>query len=564
MKVKYIFSIAIMFALCTESINAQFVVPIQKAELTRNSSSVLNQHLSAYTIFTMEKSELINNLFTDSRAVFQICIDENLDWTFDLQLNDMRSPDFKQTYVTDEGEFEFNEPFIVNTFKGYTTDGRVARFTIDENTFFGVILGDRYHYVIRPAKDYTQNSEDRSFIVYKSSDIIFNEENLDYLHDVLREPKNDELETVEQDILKNTTDYVHCTYYLRIATDADFQFYQAMGNNLINTYSRIFSDLNVIEGVYESTFDMKFIITFQNVFITNTTYTEMTNGSKLLDQFRDHWEKNRKGVTRNMAHLFSGKNLNVNGMAEGLGHINDSKSYALSRLRQEMYQTTAHEIGHLLDAYDVNLMNPVPPECLCGDTLASVMCQGLKRSNLWFCERSISEIVPFISKKRSYLINPIPANQTLSGSVTGFQAHEAGQTITSTQVINSGVTSYKAGEKITLGPGFKVEAGARFSASVEEVSDCVGPIRAIASSTSMCSGDAFWFFVPNATRYSVRVTNLLGIQVHSANGSITNNLVTAWVSSSVFSVTWYTVNITFYSQHHHLSQTYTVWVNPCF
>jgi hypothetical protein len=570
MKAKFIFSIAFMLVLCAGSANAQLIVPVQKLELTENNSSVLNQHLRAYTVFSMEKRELINSLYTNGRTEFQIRVDENLNWTFDMQLNDMRAPDFRQTYMTDEGEFEFNEPFVVNTFKGHTTDGLTARLTIDENTFLGIILYDRYHYVIRPTKDFTRNSEDRSFIVYKSSDVIPKDGNLDRIHDVLKAPENDEIETVEQNMSKNTTDYVHCTYYLKIATDADYELFDKMEQNLLKTYDFIFSVLNKVEGVYESTFDMKFRVTYQNVWTSTAAngypYNTSTDGKALLDNFRNYWNNN-VSVSRNIAHLFTGKNSlyykgeSVGGLA-WQGHISDSWAYAFTNSSEEIQgsRIATHEIAHNLNAIDT----PAGADCCTGQIVEkSVMCYwGVNPENLWFCSQSINEIVSFISKNRHHLIDPIPATRTLSGLSTGFQVYEAGQTITSTQVINSDFTSYKAGEKITLTSGFKVEAGSHFSASIERISDCIGPITIETPPSSLCMGDALQFYVTNATYYTVRVT-LLGIPVHTADGSVINNSVTAWVIPAILPIVPYTVSINFYSQHHQVSGTYTVWVNPC-
>ena len=65
-----------------------------------------------------------------------------------------------------------------------------------------------------------------------------------------------------------------------------------------------------------------------------------------------------------------------------------------------------------------------------------------------------------IGKINSQVI--VPDNLTLSGTQTGNNDYEASDTIKSTQVINSGKTTYTAGESVILNPGFKVELGAEF------------------------------------------------------------------------------------------------------
>jgi len=466
MKAKFIFPIFIVAILFVGKTNAQIIPAVTRTVLSEQDKSTINQHLNEYITFTIDKKTLVESLYNNGRVQFQIRIDEKRDWLLDLQPNDMRAPDFRQTYITDKGKFEFDVPFVVNTFKGKTSDNRVARFTIDENNFFGVILSDQYHYVIRPARDYTRNSSDKNLIVHKSSDVIPKNEYFDYINDALEISED----AMEQDVLmrNNTTvSYTPCTYYLKIATDADYEFYQVKGSDLARTYGDMFSILNIVEGVYESTFNLKFIVTYQNVWTTTSngyTYTS-TNHSTLLSQFRNYWNSNMTGISRNIAHLFTGKNIGAWGVAAAIGQISNSLAYAVTMFAPDMQYTVTHEIGHLLNARDANLMNPVPPECLCDWdplSLQSVMCQGRNRPNLWFCQTSIDQIGPFLTRNSTLLTGDFPANLTLTGTVSGFNEYKATQKITSNQVINSGYTVYKAGEIVELGNSFEVKLGAGF------------------------------------------------------------------------------------------------------
>ena len=462
-KVNFVFSVFFIAILCMGKINAQIMPTITKVALLEQDKATINQRLSEYTTFTMDRRALMDSLNKYGKYQFQIRVDERQDWTLDLQLNDMRAPDYKQTYISDEGKFEY-EPFILNTYKGKTSDNQIARFTIDENNFFGVILNEHEHYVIRRSSDFTRNSSDENLIVYRSSDILENE-TFDYINDALVVPDGSKIENEYENVIRGNAP---CSYYLKIATDTDYEFYQAKGNSLARTYNDIFSVLNIVEGVYESTFNLTFIVTHQNVWTTTSggyTYTA-TDASGLLTQFRNYWNNNRTGVTRNIAHLFSGKNFSTYGVA-WVGQINTSYAYSLSRLRPEMYQTTAHEIGHNLNALDANLMNPVPPECLCGGNSASVMCQGVKAANLWFCQTSINQINSFLVSKSSLLTGNFSINLALAGTVSGFNVYQATQKITSHQVIDSGYTIYKAPE-VELGGNFEIKLGAEFEIIIDD------------------------------------------------------------------------------------------------
>jgi len=374
--------------------------------LTGTEKTLLDRRISNYTVFTISIKELTDNLYSNGDAgQFRIRINDSLDWTFDLELNDLRAPEYKATYTTDKGVFEFEEPFAVNTFKGKTSDGQTVRFTIDENTFFGVILGDNCHYVIRPAKDFSQNREDKNYVVYKSNDIIFDKNDFDYIDDALGVPQDYKNGSSRADMtssLNNTSSSSSCpNYYLYIATDADYEFYQAKD---FQTNSSIMSVLNIADGVYQSTFGLNIIVTFQNVYTTSSQPYTSSDAETLLNSFRTQWNTNHTGITRNIAHLFTGKTLNSGILGISYkGNINgndpNNSAYSMTKYDTNMQYSTVHEIGH-----NLNASHPTANDCDCNSTIQrSVMCQGYNIANLWFCSQSKNEINPFLSANRALL-----------------------------------------------------------------------------------------------------------------------------------------------------------------
>ena len=134
---------------------------IEVASLTDNDKAILDKNISKYTAFTIDKKELTEYLSNNGGYGYvRFQFDENFAWTIYLEINPMRlpGPDWPD--------------YFPNTFKGETSYGQHVRFTIDENNVFGIIFYARYHYVIMDAKEYTQNREDETLIVYKSWDII--------------------------------------------------------------------------------------------------------------------------------------------------------------------------------------------------------------------------------------------------------------------------------------------------------------------------------------------------------------------------------------------------------
>jgi hypothetical protein len=76
--------------------NAQISVRTQRSSLTDTDRAILDQRVSKYTSFTIDTRELTDSLNSRGGAgQFRLRIDQNLDWTIDLELNDLRTPDFR-------------------------------------------------------------------------------------------------------------------------------------------------------------------------------------------------------------------------------------------------------------------------------------------------------------------------------------------------------------------------------------------------------------------------------------------------------------------------------------
>jgi len=154
---------------CAKDDNSQFFTPsIEYVTLAASDKEILDQWLTEYVTFTMSnKRELVRYLRSNGNSgTVRLRIGKN-NWVINLELNDLRTSDFECWYTTDEGTFPC-PPFEVNTYQGKTSTGLPVAFTIDENTFFGVILGGRYHYMIRSVSDFTQNREDKTLVLYHS------------------------------------------------------------------------------------------------------------------------------------------------------------------------------------------------------------------------------------------------------------------------------------------------------------------------------------------------------------------------------------------------------------
>jgi len=137
-----------------------------------------------------------------------------------------------------------------------------------------------------------------------------------------------------------------------VAIDADNLYYKKNGSSVTNTTNDITKIINAVGAIYARDTQIEYAITQIIVRTTpNSAYTS-NSPSTLLQQFRSFWNTNHTSIHRDIAHLFTGRDLNgsVIGIA-WLGVVCTSSGYGLS---QSQYTTnlalrvglTAHELGH--------------------------------------------------------------------------------------------------------------------------------------------------------------------------------------------------------------------------
>lgn len=158
-----------------------------------------------------------------------------------------------------------------------------------------------------------------------------------------------------------------------IALDADWEFYNANGQSAQATLDDMERVINRVSAIYERDCDVSFQIT--GVVIrtnSNDPYTSSDAGTR-LDQFRSHWNSNFAGVRKDIAHLFTG--VNLNGGTIGVAYLgvvcNQSLNYGLSESRftggiVARTGLTAHEIGHNFNSGHCD-----------GNGDCRIMCSGL-------------------------------------------------------------------------------------------------------------------------------------------------------------------------------------------
>jgi len=137
-----------------------------------------------------------------------------------------------------------------------------------------------------------------------------------------------------------------------LACDADFEYFQAWGS-VANVESRINAIVNTVNVQYESQVGISHALTTIIVRTSSSQPYTSSDAQTLLNQFRNQWNANHGNISRDVAHLFTGKTLN--GSTIGIAWVgvicNLSYAYGLSQSDFNgnyacATDLTAHELGH--------------------------------------------------------------------------------------------------------------------------------------------------------------------------------------------------------------------------
>ncbi len=323
--------------------------------------------------------------------------------TFDLRLapHDMRGDNYRAQVTLDGGEVRSIERGPARTYKGTVEGikGAQARLTIDENTVEGLIITSSALFFVEPAKRYSTLASTKDFIVYKASDLIqssFGE------CGTLAEKVGAEAARVQSQVptaLKPGTEELFSPpRIIDLATEADFEYFSSfppVPDPVVATKNEIMSIMNQVEGIYNTQFGLQFNIVFQNVWAVAGDPYNSTDSSVILTEFANHWNSTHPGVARDLAHLWTGKNLdsNVVGIAfrPGMECPFAQSGYGVSQRltgSPARFLVTAHEIGHNFNATHTNEPPPGQPGCentIMETTLGSGTLQ-------MFCPFSVNQI----------------------------------------------------------------------------------------------------------------------------------------------------------------------------
>ncbi len=240
------------------------------------------------------------------------------------------------------------------------------------------------------------------------------------------------------------------TAICEIAIEADRQFWQANNNNVTQTQNDITSVMNQVDFIYDRDCDVSYSIV--TIIVTTTTVYTTNDASSLLSQFANYWSSNNGNISRDIAHLFTGRNLS--GSTIGVAYLgtmcSQTSGFGLSQSRfsnntNARTGLTAHELGH----------NFGSPHCN-GNSPCYIMCSGLGgcSSNLTLFSPSVAAQIDSTAHSLACMPPPATAPTLSAGTPTSVTVFSPGSVALSGSGLLT-VESYTVGGQ-TFQSGFAV------------------------------------------------------------------------------------------------------------
>ncbi|MEE8141689.1 MAG: M12 family metallo-peptidase, partial [Planctomycetota bacterium] len=317
--------------------------------------------------------------------------------TIELHRHSLRSDDFQVYADVGGGELVAQPDPPIVTWRGTVLEDPdaivVASYLSDD--LRAMVYTDQGTWGIQPVSDSGQPGAANQYVVYSKNDLLIPEGFCGVSNDDA--PEIPEGGAGPQGTGQKIAD---------IGLDADREYYLINGSSLVATVNDMESILNFVSNVYEQPpISITYEITTVVVRTVEPDPYSSTSAGALLNQFDSAWSTSPENfIRRDVAHLFTGKNLsgNIIGVANIATVCITSAAFALSQSRYTSninlrISLTAHELGHTWAGLHCNTQPPCHIMCT-----PNGGCQGVNPPI--FGPSATTQIVAF-KNTRSCLVN---------------------------------------------------------------------------------------------------------------------------------------------------------------
>ena len=334
-----------------------------KGELTTNfdNSKALKEQFKNFNVFELD-AKTIDRHFQASKGKFDfnLSLNKELNWSFDVIPNDIKKPGYYITVRSDIGEYDM--PFEkVITFLGYNDSGTSARLTINDDFFYGLIEDGENTYFIEPLHYFEPQADHKLFVIYEQKDVNEIEGRTCGADEMVN--KSNEIDSQVHEHIEEYEGKMVC-YEVDVRLAGDWSMNVKKGG-VTATVNWMTGVLNNVATNYDNEFSNELLLFTGSSFVTASAgadpWTASTSASTLLSSFTNWGQSGGFGTTDfEVATLWTDRDLN--GGTIGIAWVgavctnskyNVCEDYGGGASQIRVLQ--AHEIGHNFDAgHDAN------------------------------------------------------------------------------------------------------------------------------------------------------------------------------------------------------------------
>ncbi|HEX8291286.1 MAG TPA: Calx-beta domain-containing protein, partial [Pyrinomonadaceae bacterium] len=325
------------------------------------------------------------------------------------------------------------------TFKGSLAgaEGSQARFTIDRDTVEGMVIAGGEKFFVESAARYSRQAARGDYLFYRESDVVGGNAAACAVQTLAgRVGSKLEAGASAADGGQAAAPPLSPKRQADVATDADFEYFQASGSSATAANNEILSIMNQVDGVYQAETGLTLKVIFQRVWTTQADPYDASTLSGLLDQVRVTWAQAPPAGSENrdLVHMWTGRDLD--GFQTGLAYSEVTTGGVTTRgvvcrfpqvavgvseklnTAPQKYVVTAHEIGHNFSA--------THPEDSGRAECALTIMSGVAQSNtlFTFCQFSRDEITAYASANSGCLAALAADTPTVQLSAADYRGTE--------------------------------------------------------------------------------------------------------------------------------------------
>jgi len=306
--------------------------------------------VNAFDLTNMEVPADLVNQFTSTFSY------EGVDYVMEMAAHSIRSDQFQVLTPDDNGNLVPHAIPAPQTYRGYINGipGSVVSGSLIDGQFYGMVfVADGITWEIDPLTKAIPNSDPNQYVIFASTDIRLNDGFCIEVDPTNGNQNKEGLFGQGNGIQVGGLESPQALKFAEITCDADFEYFQKNGSSVANTVNDIENLIADVDTIYQRDVGVGYEITTIIVRDKEPDPYTSTDPGTLLNQFRNEWNANQTGIQRDIAHMFTGKNINggVIGIAFLSVVCNKSSGYGLVQSRYTSNKTSraclsAHELGH--------------------------------------------------------------------------------------------------------------------------------------------------------------------------------------------------------------------------